>query len=126
MTAYQKSHVDPYKAPEQDVMISEEYRKLLMTAGFGYDYVCEEENAPVWNYKMHEMAMQFKIGEERSYDRKTLQGVFKGTVVEDSARVWRFPPKDAKNFWSKFTVPETKPSSEIKYQPLKNDDLKSD
>ena len=99
--------------------ISEEYRKILATDGFGYDYVCERENAPVWRYKQYESPIQFKVGEERSYDRKTLQGVFKGTVVEDTAKVWKFPPKCDATFWSTFTVKEPEPSSEIKYQPLK-------
>jgi hypothetical protein len=54
---YQKEHLAPYRNPEIDPDVSEEYKQILTTESIGYEYIPEDENQPIWQYKQSHFAV---------------------------------------------------------------------
>jgi len=54
---YQQEHLAPYRNAEIDPDVSEEYKQILTTESIGYEYIPEDENQPIWQYKQSHFAV---------------------------------------------------------------------
>ena len=83
LQSHQKEHLAPYRNPEIDPDVSEEYRQILTTESIGYEYIPEDENQPIWQYKQSHFAVIICLTTQKQVSSgiKTLAGIYRGTAI---------------------------------------------